>query len=295
MKDFPRSTYRIDVKQQYRNMKQVIDRHPEIVDYAVEAIRRTGLTAGEILDPRRHRRLAAVLHGPALPQHLRRRARLPFAARVGEPAGYGEGGRDHRASRDDLGRAGEADRAAAHGEASRPALAVTSQIAPGSSTDWPLANGASVSRIDGTAAAINSGGWPSSARLAGPISSAPCTAASSPLPAATSKVSGQASIATSVKPASPGCASPALRRQTRTVRDLPAQAAAAWASACRPPSAASSSSCSRAARASKRRPACPLAAAPGANSGTTARGRQKTSHRSAKPGDRSLPDRRDRR
>jgi tripeptide aminopeptidase len=44
MKDYPRSTYRMDVKQQYRNMKQVIDRHPEIVDYAVEAIRRAGLT-----------------------------------------------------------------------------------------------------------------------------------------------------------------------------------------------------------------------------------------------------------
>ena len=44
MKDYPRSTYRMEVKPQYRNMKQVIDRHPEIVDYAVEAIRRAGLT-----------------------------------------------------------------------------------------------------------------------------------------------------------------------------------------------------------------------------------------------------------
>ena len=44
MKDFPRSTYRLDIKQQYRNMKVVIDRHPKIVDYAVEAIRRAGLT-----------------------------------------------------------------------------------------------------------------------------------------------------------------------------------------------------------------------------------------------------------
>ncbi len=43
MVDYPRSSYRIDIKQQYRNMKQVIDRHPEIVDYAVEAIRRAGL------------------------------------------------------------------------------------------------------------------------------------------------------------------------------------------------------------------------------------------------------------
>jgi tripeptide aminopeptidase len=43
MADYPRSTYRIDIKQQYRNMKQVIDRHPQIVDYAIEAIRRAGL------------------------------------------------------------------------------------------------------------------------------------------------------------------------------------------------------------------------------------------------------------
>jgi len=43
MKDYPHSTYRMDVKHQYRNMKQVIDRHPEIVDYAIEAIERAGL------------------------------------------------------------------------------------------------------------------------------------------------------------------------------------------------------------------------------------------------------------
>ena len=43
MQGFPRSTYRLEIKQQYRNMKQVIDRHPEIIDYAIEAIRRTGL------------------------------------------------------------------------------------------------------------------------------------------------------------------------------------------------------------------------------------------------------------
>src|ERR1700676_419419 len=43
MKDFPHSSYRLEIKPQYRNMKQVIDRHPEIIDYAMEAIRRTGL------------------------------------------------------------------------------------------------------------------------------------------------------------------------------------------------------------------------------------------------------------
>jgi tripeptide aminopeptidase len=44
MRSFPRSTYRLEIKPQYRNMKQVIDRHPEIIDNAVEAIRRAGLT-----------------------------------------------------------------------------------------------------------------------------------------------------------------------------------------------------------------------------------------------------------
>jgi tripeptide aminopeptidase len=43
MKDYPRSTYRMEVREQYRNMKRVIDRHPETVAYAVEAIRRAGL------------------------------------------------------------------------------------------------------------------------------------------------------------------------------------------------------------------------------------------------------------
>jgi tripeptide aminopeptidase len=43
IKDYPHSSYRLEVKQQYRNMKQVIDRHPEIIDNAMEAIRRTGL------------------------------------------------------------------------------------------------------------------------------------------------------------------------------------------------------------------------------------------------------------
>ena len=44
MKGFPHSTYRLEIKQQYRNMKQVIERHPEIIDNAMEAIRRAGLT-----------------------------------------------------------------------------------------------------------------------------------------------------------------------------------------------------------------------------------------------------------
>jgi tripeptide aminopeptidase len=44
MKAYPRSTYRMEVREQYRNMKQVIDRHPAVVSYAIEAIKRAGLT-----------------------------------------------------------------------------------------------------------------------------------------------------------------------------------------------------------------------------------------------------------
>ncbi|QOZ76788.1 peptidase T [Bradyrhizobium sp. CCBAU 53351] len=43
MKDYPRSTYKLEVREQYRNMKQVIDRHPHVLEYAIEAIRRAGL------------------------------------------------------------------------------------------------------------------------------------------------------------------------------------------------------------------------------------------------------------
>ncbi|WP_331376829.1 peptidase T [Sinorhizobium chiapasense] len=40
---FPGSSYAFEVKQQYRNMKAILDRHPQIVENAVEAIRRAGM------------------------------------------------------------------------------------------------------------------------------------------------------------------------------------------------------------------------------------------------------------
>ena len=44
MADYPGSSYRLTVNHQYRNMKEVLDRHPDIVGHAMEAIRRAGLT-----------------------------------------------------------------------------------------------------------------------------------------------------------------------------------------------------------------------------------------------------------
>ncbi|WP_257669601.1 peptidase T [Parapedobacter tibetensis] len=41
--NYPGCTYHFDIKEQYRNMKQVLDRHPQIMDIGMEAIRRAGM------------------------------------------------------------------------------------------------------------------------------------------------------------------------------------------------------------------------------------------------------------
>lgn len=43
IKNYPHSTFDFIVKQQYRNMKQVLDKNPEIVNNALEAIKRAGV------------------------------------------------------------------------------------------------------------------------------------------------------------------------------------------------------------------------------------------------------------
>lgn len=44
MASYPGSTYSLVITEQYRNMKHVLDQHPEVVDNAIEAIRRAGMT-----------------------------------------------------------------------------------------------------------------------------------------------------------------------------------------------------------------------------------------------------------
>jgi tripeptide aminopeptidase len=41
----PGSSYQLQVKPQYRNMKSVLDKHPQIVEYGMEAMKRAGLDA----------------------------------------------------------------------------------------------------------------------------------------------------------------------------------------------------------------------------------------------------------
>jgi tripeptide aminopeptidase len=45
LKKFPGCSYELQVDEQYRNMKKVLDQHPQIVEYGMEAIRRAGLDA----------------------------------------------------------------------------------------------------------------------------------------------------------------------------------------------------------------------------------------------------------
>lgn len=45
LKNYPRSSYRFEVSEQYRNMKNILDKHPEIVANAMEAMKRAGLDA----------------------------------------------------------------------------------------------------------------------------------------------------------------------------------------------------------------------------------------------------------
>ncbi len=44
MRVYPGTSFEFNVKEQYRNMKEVLDSHPQVVEYAQEAIARAGLT-----------------------------------------------------------------------------------------------------------------------------------------------------------------------------------------------------------------------------------------------------------
>ena len=45
MLEFPHSTFSVEIIEQYRNMKEILDNYPQVVDYAKQAIEREGLEA----------------------------------------------------------------------------------------------------------------------------------------------------------------------------------------------------------------------------------------------------------
>ncbi len=44
LKKYPNSSYKLETFEQYRNMKEILNKHPHVVEYAAEAIKRAGLT-----------------------------------------------------------------------------------------------------------------------------------------------------------------------------------------------------------------------------------------------------------
>lgn len=44
MKNYPNSEYKLLIKEQYRNMKSVLDKHPQVSQYVLDAMKRSGLT-----------------------------------------------------------------------------------------------------------------------------------------------------------------------------------------------------------------------------------------------------------
>jgi tripeptide aminopeptidase len=43
LQDFPDASFTLQISEQYRNMKQVLDQHPQIIEYGMEAIKRAGM------------------------------------------------------------------------------------------------------------------------------------------------------------------------------------------------------------------------------------------------------------
>jgi tripeptide aminopeptidase len=43
VQQYPGATFNFEVQEQYRNMKEILDQHPQVSEYAVEAIERAGI------------------------------------------------------------------------------------------------------------------------------------------------------------------------------------------------------------------------------------------------------------
>ena len=100
---FPGSKAEVKVSESYRNMKVVLDKHPDVLAKAEKAVTMAGLKVDRAQHPRRHRRGQALLHGPAHAQPVHRRPQLPFQAGVDRPRGHEKGLGGHRQPDEGLG------------------------------------------------------------------------------------------------------------------------------------------------------------------------------------------------
>ena len=104
MPDYPGSSYTLKVTQQYRNMKVVLDRHPEIVDNAVEAIRRAGMqpVRGSIRGGTDGSRLSFM--GLPCPNIFAGGHAFHSPLEMGKQPGHGKSGENDRRAGEGLGR-----------------------------------------------------------------------------------------------------------------------------------------------------------------------------------------------
>ena len=66
-------TFECVIRDSYRNMREIMEQHMDVVEKAKAAFEENGVTPIISPDPRRHGRRAPVLHGAALPESLHRR------------------------------------------------------------------------------------------------------------------------------------------------------------------------------------------------------------------------------
>ena len=98
-----RCSIEVESRIQYRNMRDTLEQHPEIVANLEEAVRRDRPRAEANVDPRRHRRLGADRDGPADAEHLHGRPRRAQRARVDLRRGHGPRRGDDRRAGEGLG------------------------------------------------------------------------------------------------------------------------------------------------------------------------------------------------
>ena len=103
MRPFPAASVEIERRESYRNMKEVLDRYPEVIEHAKTGDDARRIDAVFQADPRRHRRRPAVVHGPPDAESIRRRAQHSFTPGMDVCPGYGQGCGGHRRNLSQLG------------------------------------------------------------------------------------------------------------------------------------------------------------------------------------------------
>ena len=101
----PRASVEVREEEQYRNMGEVIEQHPEVIEAAEQGDPAHRRGAGALDHPRRHRRRPSLTTRAPDAESLHRRLGVPLPPRVGERAGHGRRRGDDRRARPGLGRA----------------------------------------------------------------------------------------------------------------------------------------------------------------------------------------------